>query len=55
MDVFQQSGEAILLAQDGQRQIALMIAAKVRVWWANLKAWHTAMPATLPPTEFHPR
>ncbi len=51
MDLFQQSGEAMLLAQDGQRQLAFAIAATVRRWLVSLKAWHGAMPITLPPTE----
>ena len=55
MNLFQQSGEAMLLAQEGQRQIALAIAAKVREWVASFKAWQAAMPGTLPPTESHMR
>ena len=55
MDVFQQTGAAMLLAQEGQRQIALAMASKVRGWLAAVKAWQTAMPGTLPPTEYQPR
>ncbi len=55
MDMFQQSGEAMLLAQEGQRQLALAIAAKVRTWFSGFKGWQSAMPVTLPPTEFHSR
>ena len=51
MELFQQSGEAILLAQEGQRQLAFAIASLVRGWFVSLKAWHGAMPITLPPTE----
>ena len=51
MDLFQQSGDAMLLAQEGQRQLAFMLAAKIRSWFGNLRAWHAAMPVTLPPTE----
>ena len=49
MALFQQSGEAMLLAEEGQRQFARMLAAKVRGWLESLKAWHAAMPGTLPP------
>jgi hypothetical protein len=55
MDLFQQSGEAMLLAQEGQRQIAHAIAAKVGSWISRFKAWQSAMPITLPPTESHSR
>ena len=55
MDHFQQSGEAMLLAHQGQRQIAAMVAAKLRSMVERIKAWHAAMPGTLPPTESQPR
>jgi hypothetical protein len=55
MDLFQQSGEAALMAQEGQRQIAHAVAAKVSVWISRFKAWQSAMPITLPPTESHSR
>ena len=55
MNVFEQSGEAMLLAQEGQRQIAQALAAQIRTWFANFKAWQAAMPGTLPPTESHQR
>ncbi len=55
MDLFQQSGEAMLLAQEGQRQIAVMLATKVRSWFDSLRTWQAAMPVTLPPTEPQPR
>ena len=52
---FQTSGEARLLAHEGQRMLAQMLAAKLRSWFSGLKAWHAAMPGTLPPTESLPR
>ena len=55
MDLFQQSGEAMLLAQDGQRQIAYALVAKLSGWMSRFKAWQSAMPITLPPTESHSR
>ena len=55
MDMFQISGEARLLAHEGQRQMAMLLAGKVRTWWSNLKKWQEAMPGTLPPTEPSPR
>lgn len=54
MNAFEQSGEAMLLAQEGQRQFALAIAAQFRSWFASFKAWQAAMPGTLPPTEPQP-
>ena len=53
MNTFQQSGESMLLAQQGQAQIAFAIAAKVRSWLTGFKGWQSAMPVTLPPTESH--
>lgn len=55
MDMFQQAGEAMLLAQDGQKQIALAAAARIGSWFSKLKVWHATMPGTLPPTEYQPR
>ena len=55
MNAFQQSGEAMLLAQEGQRQLALAIAAQIRTWFNTFKAWQAAMPVTLPPTGPQPR
>ena len=52
---FQTYGEARLLAYEGQRLMAQMFAAKLRTWLSGLKAWHAAMPGTLPPTEPQPR
>lgn len=52
---FQTYGEARLLAHEGQRLFAQLLAAKLRGWFADLKAWHAAMPGTLPPTEAQPR
>ena len=51
MNVFQQSGEAMLLAHEGEREIANKLAAQIRTWFAKLTAWHAAMPTSLPPTE----
>ena len=55
MNVFQQSGEAMLLAHEGEQEIAKMLAAQVRTWFAKLTTWHAAMPTSLPPTEAQPR
>ena len=55
MDLFQASGEARLLAHEGQRQMAALLAAKLRTWWSQVKEWQAAMPTTLPPTEPSPR
>ncbi len=54
MTVFEQSGEALLLAHEGERAIAEMLAAQVRTWFSKLTAWHAAMPTSLPPTEAQP-
>ena len=51
MDTFSQAGEGILLAQDGQRQIAQALAATLNRWLASFKAWAVTMPTSLPPTE----
>jgi hypothetical protein len=51
MNAFEQAGEAMMLAQEGNRQIAQAIAATFRRWTAEFKAWLSAMPTTLPPTE----
>ena len=55
MNVFEQSGEAMLLAQEGQHELAKLLAAQFRTWFAKLTAWHAAMPTALPPTEVQPR
>lgn len=55
MELFQHSGDTRLLAQEGQRLVALAIAAKFREWFASFRSWQAAMPGTLPPTEFQPR
>ncbi len=51
MDTFSKAGEGLLLAQDGQRQIAQAIAAALHRWLVSLRAWVVAMPTSLPPTE----
>jgi hypothetical protein len=51
LDSFSQAGEAMLLAEEGNRQIARALAASVGNAFASLKAWLAAMPTTLPPTE----
>jgi hypothetical protein len=55
MGSFEKQGEAMLLAVEGQRQIARLIADTVVGWWNNLKQWQSGMPTTLPPTEWRPR
>ena len=51
MDSFSKAGEAMLLADQGNRQIAQGLAALVRSLLASLKTWLAEMPTSLPPTE----
>ena len=51
MDTFSKAGEAMLLAEQGNRQIAQGLAAVMRGLLGSLKSWLGAMPTTLPPTE----
>ena len=44
-----------MLVQQGQMQIARAIVASVQGWFTRLTEWHSAMPSSLPPTEFRPR
>ena len=51
MDTFSKAGEAMLLAEQGNRQIAQGLAALVSSLLGSLKTWLGAMPTSLPPTE----
>ena len=51
MSTFTKAGEAMLLAEEGNRQIAQAITAAVMAKLAEFKAWLRAMPTSLPPTE----
>ena len=55
MTNFEQAGEALLLAQQGNAQIARTIAAALSIWTTGLKDWLARMPTTLPPTEYYGR
>ena len=55
LNVFQQTGEAVLQAQEGQRLFAAAIATTLRSWFVRFRSWQAGMPGTLPPTEFQPR
>ena len=51
MTTFSRAGEAMLLAQEGNHQLARAVAAAFRRWFAPVKAWLADMPTSLPPTE----
>jgi hypothetical protein len=51
MNSFEQAGEAMLLAQEGNKMIAAAIISAVRGWVASFRGWLAHMPTTLPPTE----
>ncbi len=51
MSTLSKAGEAMLLAQEGNRQIAQAIATAATAKLTAFKDWLRAMPASLPPTE----
>ena len=51
MDTFSEAGEALLLAEQGHRQIAHEVADLARGLVGSLRTWLAAMPTSLPPTE----
>ena len=51
MDMFDQVGEAMLLAQEGQLLLGRAVVSAVKGWTAGLRSWLANMPTTLPPTE----
>ncbi len=56
MNSFERYGEALLLAHEGNTQIAEAIAAAFKRMVVNVRSWLGAMPTTLPPTEsFQPK
>ncbi len=55
MRTFEQAGEAMLLAEQGQREIANAVLTSVKRWIAGFQAWRGRMPTAMPPTESHPR
>ena len=55
MSGFEKYGEAMLLAHDGNTQLASMLAEAFKRLAGRLGGWLRAMPTTLPPTEVYPR
>ena len=56
MNGFERYGEAMLLAHEGNTQIAEAIAASFKRMAVRVRGWLGAMPTTLPPTEsFQPK
>ena len=51
MKIFEQAGETMLLAHQGNVQIGKAIVATLRAWRDGVTAWLRNMPTTLPPTE----
>ena len=51
MDTFTKAGEAMLLAEQGNRELSHTIAAAFHGWVKSIKAWLAEMPTSLPPTE----
>ena len=51
MNTFEQAGEAMLLAHEGQIILGRALVSTVKEWMAGLKTWLGNMPTTLPPTE----
>ena len=50
-DTFSKAGEAMLLAEQGNREVGRSIAASLRGLLGSLRTWLAAMPTSLPPTE----
>lgn len=55
MNGFEQYGEAMLLAHEGNTQAGQALAAAFKRMLGNFKVWLNAMPSTLPPTESFPQ
>jgi hypothetical protein len=55
MNGFEEYGQAMLLANQGNAQVADAIVAGVKRVAENFRGWLRAMPTTLPPTESLPR
>ncbi len=56
MNGFEEYGQAMLLANEGNVQLAQAFAGGLKKMMASLRGWVSAMPATLPPTEsFQPK
>jgi hypothetical protein len=56
MNGFEQYGEALLLANEGNAQLAQILGAAFKRLVENFRGYVGAMPATLPPTEsFQPK
>ncbi len=51
MKTFEQAGEAMLLAQEGNVLLARAMLSTIKGWTASLKTWLSSMPTNLPPTE----
>ncbi len=51
MDTFSKAGEALLLAEEGNREIARAFATLVRGLLSSLKTWLATMPTSMPPTD----
>lgn len=51
MNGFEQYGEAMLLANEGNTQAGRALAAAFQRMIGSFKVWLHAMPSTLPPTE----
>ncbi len=51
MKMFDQAGEAILLAEQGKAELAQALANGVKAWLEAFRDWLGKMPTTLPPTE----
>ena len=55
MSVFQDAGSAMILAAEGNVELARLIQSGWKTFTASFKSWLASMPATLPPTEPAPR
>ncbi len=55
MNMMEQAGEALILAQQGNTLLARSLAATVKGWVAGLGTWLRNMPTTLPPTDSYRR
>ncbi len=53
MSNFEHIGDAMLLAAEGNNQIARMISRKFSAMLESCRGWIAAMPTSLPPTESH--
>ena len=51
MSVFKDAGTSMMMAAEGNAQLAEMMLAGVKGWIASFRGWLSNMPTTLPPTE----